>query len=61
MVKAIFFDIDGALVSFRTHRAPESTVRALHVLREKGIKIFFGQRADAGPDGFLGAAGPGAV
>ncbi len=24
MVKAIFFDIDGTLVSFKTHRIPDS-------------------------------------
>lgn len=40
MIKAIFFDIDGTLVSFNTHRLPESTVRALGILREKGIKVF---------------------
>ena len=28
MVKAVFFDIDGTLVSFRTHRMPDSTVAA---------------------------------
>ena len=33
MVKAIFFDIDGTLVSFQTHTA-------LRLLREKGIKVF---------------------
>ncbi|MCD7938211.1 MAG: Cof-type HAD-IIB family hydrolase [Tannerellaceae bacterium] len=40
MIKAIFFDIDGTLVSFNTHRVPESTVNALRALREKGIKLF---------------------
>lgn len=40
MVKAIFFDIDGTLVSFNTHRVPESTINALNLLREKGIKVF---------------------
>lgn len=39
-VKAIFFDIDGTLVSFRTHRIPDSTLRALKSLRERGIKLF---------------------
>ena len=28
-VKALFFDIDGTLVSFKTHRIPQSTVDAL--------------------------------
>lgn len=39
-VKAIFFDIDGTLVSFKTHRVTESNVRVLKALREKGIKVF---------------------
>ena len=25
MIKAVFFDIDGTLVSFKTHRVPDST------------------------------------
>ena len=40
MVKAIFFDIDGTLVSFHTHTIPESTRQALAAVREKGIKVF---------------------
>ena len=28
-IKALFFDIDGTLVSFKTHRIPQSTVDAL--------------------------------
>ena len=40
MVKAIFFDVDGTLVSFRTHTIPPSALAALHALREKGIKLF---------------------
>lgn len=40
MVKAIFFDIDGTLVSFQTHTIPQSTQNALKLLREKGIKVF---------------------
>lgn len=40
MVKAIFFDIDGTLVSFETHQVPESTLAAIEILRNKGIKIF---------------------
>ena len=39
-IKAIFFDIDGTLVSFKTHKMPESTKKALSILREKGIKLF---------------------
>ena len=40
MVKAIFFDVDGTLVSFRTHTIPPSALEALHTLRAKGIKLF---------------------
>lgn len=40
MIKAIFFDIDGTLVSFNTHKMSESTYLALKLLKEKGIKIF---------------------
>ena len=40
MIKAVFFDIDGTLVSFKTHKLPDSTVRVLDLLREKGIKVF---------------------
>ena len=40
MVKAIFFDIDGTLLSHKTNSVPASAVRALEALREKGILTF---------------------
>lgn len=40
MIKAAFFDLDGTLVSFKTHTIPESTLRALDLLRSKGVKLF---------------------
>lgn len=40
MIKAIFFDIDGTLVSFKTHTIPENIRQTLQRLREKGIKLF---------------------
>lgn len=40
MVKAIFFDIDGTLVSFKNHQIPKSTFDALYKLKEKEIKLF---------------------
>lgn len=40
MIKAIFFDIDGTLVSFRTHRVPDSTIESLIALRKAGVKTF---------------------
>lgn len=40
MIKALFFDIDGTLVSFQTHRIPDSTVQAIRQSKELGIKVF---------------------
>lgn len=40
MIKAIFFDIDGTLVSFRTHAMPQDTRDTLLRLRAKGVKLF---------------------
>ena len=39
-IKAVFFDVDGTLVSFDTHQVPESTKRAIKELRAKGVKVF---------------------
>ena len=40
MIKAIFFDIDGTLVSFKAHRISPAVLDGLYRLREKGIKLF---------------------
>ena len=40
MYKALFFDIDGTLVSFTTHAVPESTLQAIHQARLNGVKVF---------------------
>ena len=40
MVKALFFDIDGTLVSFNTHRIPDSTVEALRQAKANGVKVY---------------------
>ena len=40
MLKAIFFDIDGTLVSFNTHRIPDSARKAIETIRKKGVKVF---------------------
>ena len=34
MIKAIFFDIDGTLVSFETHRIPPSAKNAIKELQQ---------------------------
>ena len=36
----MFFDIDGTLVSFKSHTVPESARRAMARLREQGVKVF---------------------
>ncbi|PWG66277.1 Cof-type HAD-IIB family hydrolase [Bifidobacterium callitrichidarum] len=38
-IRAVFFDIDGTLTSFITHKVPDSTVDAIHRLQAKGIKV----------------------
>lgn len=40
MIKALFFDIDGTLVSFSTHRIPQSAVDALSAAKSRGVQIF---------------------
>lgn len=36
-IRAVLFDIDGTLLSFRTHQMPASTVAALRALKAAGI------------------------
>lgn len=40
MIQAIFFDIDGTLVSFNTHKVPQSAADAIKECQKKGIKAF---------------------
>lgn len=40
MIKAVFFDIDGTLVSFDTHKIKPSSVDAIRLLQKEGIKVF---------------------
>ncbi|MFI3288204.1 MAG: Cof-type HAD-IIB family hydrolase [Rikenellaceae bacterium] len=40
MIKAIFLDIDGTLVSFETKSIPASTIEALREAKARGVKIF---------------------
>lgn len=40
MTKALFFDVDGTLVSFRTHRIPQSAIDALGRAKAHGMKLF---------------------
>ena len=38
--KLIALDIDGTLVSFKTHSIPQSALDAIGKAREKGVKVF---------------------
>ena len=40
MIRAAFFDIDGTLVSFKTHSIPESAIETVRRLRAAGVKTF---------------------
>lgn len=40
MTKALFFDIDGTLVSFQTHEVPASTIEALERAKAYGVGIY---------------------
>ena len=40
MIRAVFFDVDGTLLSHETNSVPASARRALELLREKGILTF---------------------
>ena len=37
--KAIFFDVDGTLISFHTHKVPQSAITALTKAHQAGVKI----------------------
>lgn len=37
---ALFFDIDGTLVSFQTHRIPDSTIQALTEAKANGAEVY---------------------
>lgn len=40
MIKAAFFDIDGTLLSFKTHQVSQGTVMAFERLHRQGIRTF---------------------
>lgn len=48
-IRALFFDVDGTLVSFATHTVPKSALDALAAAREKGILLFAASGRRAGP------------
>lgn len=40
MIKAAFFDIDGTILSHTQRKIPDSTRKAIHMMQEKGIKVY---------------------
>ena len=40
MIKAIFLDVDGTLISFKTHRVPASALEALREAHARGVQLF---------------------
>ncbi len=40
MIKALFFDIDGTLVSFDSHTIPQSTINAIARAKSRGLEIY---------------------
>lgn len=55
MIKALFFDIDGTLVSFNTHKIPQSTISALTEAKMRGVRIFI---STGRPMAFVNNIGP---
>lgn len=40
MIRAAFFDIDGTLVSFKTHKIPQSAVDAIKAFHDRGGRVY---------------------
>lgn len=40
MIRAAFFDIDGTLVSFKTHKIPQSAVDAIRAFHDRGGRVY---------------------
>lgn len=40
MIKALFFDIDGTLISFDTHKVPQSAIEGIKLAKANGVKVF---------------------
>lgn len=45
-IKAAFFDMDGTIVSFTTHKISKRDIAAMNKLREKGILVFISSGRD---------------
>lgn len=54
MIKAIFLDVDGTLISFKTHAVPASTLDALRQAHARGVQLFIATGRAAGDLELLG-------
>ena len=45
-IKALFFDVDGTLVSYQNHRIHPQDIKTLAELHERGIKLFIASGRD---------------
>lgn len=54
MIKAIFLDVDGTLISFKTHAVPASTLDALRQAHARGVQLFIATGRAAGDLDLLG-------
>lgn len=57
MIKAAFFDVDGTLVSYKTHSVPDSTLKVLHELKKRGVKLFLSTGRNGDSTRFLMESG----
>lgn len=48
MIRAIFLDVDGTLISFRNHRIPASALDALKQAHRRGVRLFIATGRAAG-------------
>ena len=51
MIKAVFFDIDGTLTDFSTHKIPPNVFDTLYRLKQTGVKLVIA--TGRGPDGLF--------
>ena len=59
-IKAIFFDVDGTLISYKDHRFQPEDLESLRRLHEKGMKLFIASGRDFGIRGEVLALDPAA-
>ena len=41
--KAIFLDVDGTLISFKTHKIPQTTIDALNQVHNNALRLLYQQ------------------